>query len=48
VAFHLSGLARRWAGHYWKILKIGYHRIMTDFPDVLRTVVMLEIYRTAT
>jgi hypothetical protein len=23
----------------WKILKTGYHRIMTDFPDVLRTVV---------
>ena len=29
----------------WKILKIGYHRIMTDFPDVLRTVTALEIFR---
>ncbi len=32
----------------WKILKTGYHRIMTDFPDVLRTVTGLEIFRTAT
>lgn len=32
----------------WKILKTGYHRIMHDFPDVLRTVTMLEIYRTST
>jgi len=105
VAFHLSGIAHRWASHRapdgpgmtgdkayqgtgtitpdkkpprreltrqqtaynasvhairaavergiahlknWKILKSGYHRIMTDFPDVLRTVAMLEIYRTAT
>lgn len=31
----------------WKILKTGYHRIMTDFPDVLRTVTALEIFRTA-
>ncbi|WP_233624779.1 transposase family protein [Actinoplanes sp. ATCC 53533] len=31
----------------WKILKTGYHRIMTDFPDVLRTVSALEIFRTA-
>jgi DDE superfamily endonuclease len=29
----------------WKILKTGYHRIMTDFPDVLRTVTALEIFR---
>ena len=29
----------------WKILKTGYHRIMTDFPDVLRTVTGLEIFR---
>lgn len=29
----------------WKILKTGYHRIMHDFPDILRTVTMLEIYR---
>ncbi len=27
------------------ILKTGYHRIMTDFPDVLRTVTALEIFR---
>ncbi|HET8662181.1 MAG TPA: transposase family protein [Micromonosporaceae bacterium] len=103
MAFHLSGIADRWANHYapggpgmtgdkayqgtgiitpdkkppkqeltaaqkaynfsvhriraavergiahlknWKILKTGYHRIMRDFPDVLRTVTMLEIYRT--
>ena len=26
----------------WKILKTGYHPIMTDFPDVLRTVTALE------
>jgi DDE superfamily endonuclease len=32
----------------WKILKTGYHRIMHDFPDMLRTVTMLEIYRTST
>ncbi|WP_430781401.1 transposase family protein [Actinoplanes sp. G11-F43] len=31
----------------WKILKTGYHRIMTNFPDVLRTVTALEIFRTA-
>jgi hypothetical protein len=30
-----------------KILKTGYHRIMTDFPDVLRTVTALKIFRTA-
>jgi hypothetical protein len=30
----------------WKILKTGYHRIMTTFPDVLRTVTALEIFRT--
>jgi len=29
----------------WRILKTGYRRIMRDFPDVLRTVTMLEIYR---
>lgn len=29
----------------WKILKTGYHRIMTNFPDVLRTVTALEIFR---
>jgi hypothetical protein len=29
----------------WKILKTGYHRIMTDFPDVLRTVTALEVFR---
>jgi hypothetical protein len=29
----------------WKILQTGYHRIMHDFPDILRTVTMLEIYR---
>lgn len=102
AAFHISGIAERWAGHYapggpgmigdggyqgtglitparkpaggelttaqkaynysvnrlraaveraishlknWKILKTGYHRIMTDFPDVLRTVTALEIFR---
>lgn len=32
----------------WKILKTGYHRIMHNFPNVLRTVTMLEIYRTST
>jgi hypothetical protein len=32
----------------WKILKTGYHRIMTDFPDVLRTVTGLEIFRART
>jgi hypothetical protein len=30
----------------WKILKTGYHRTMTDFPDVLRTVTALEVFRT--
>jgi len=30
----------------WKILKTGYHRIMTDFPDVLRIVTALEFFRT--
>jgi hypothetical protein len=102
AAFHVSGIAQRWAGHYtpdgpgmpgdggyqgtgpttprkkppgkdltdkqkrynysinrlraaveraishlknWKILKTGYHRIMTSFPDVLRTVTGLEIFR---
>lgn len=30
----------------WKILKTGYHRIMTKFPDMLRTVTALEIFRT--
>lgn len=29
----------------WKILKTGYHRIMTNFPDVLRTVTALEVFR---
>lgn len=29
----------------WKILKTGYHRIMTDFPDLLRTVTGLEVFR---
>lgn len=32
----------------WKILKTGYHRIMTDFHDVLRTVTALEIFRVRT
>jgi hypothetical protein len=32
----------------WKILKTGYHRIMTKFPDVLRTVTALEIFRATT
>jgi DDE superfamily endonuclease/Helix-turn-helix of DDE superfamily endonuclease len=102
AAFHISGIAERWAGHLaaggpgmigdggyqgtgaitpvkrppgkdltdkqkaynysvnrlraaveraishlknWKILKTGYHRIMTNFPDVLRTVTALEIFR---
>ncbi|WP_230415439.1 transposase family protein [Micromonospora tarapacensis] len=31
-----------------KILKTGYHRIMTNFPDVSCTVTALEIFRTAT
>lgn len=31
----------------WKVLKTGYHRIMTNFPDTLRTVTALEIFRTA-
>lgn len=31
----------------WKILNTGYHRIMADFPDVLRTVTALEIFRTS-
>jgi hypothetical protein len=30
----------------WKILRTGYHRVMTDFHDVLRTVTALEIFRT--
>jgi hypothetical protein len=29
----------------WQILKTGYHRIMTGFPDLLRTVTGLEIFR---
>jgi len=29
-----------------RIVKTGYHRIMTDFPDALRTVTALEIFRT--
>lgn len=102
AAFHISGIAERWAGHYapggpgmigdggyrgtgvrtpdrrppggeldhrskaynysvnrlraaveraiahlknWKVLKTGYHRIMTGFPDLLRTVTALEIFR---
>jgi hypothetical protein len=105
AAFHISGIAERWARHYtpegpgmigdggyqgtgpitphkrppggdltakqktynyslnrlraaveraishlknWKILKTGYHRIMTAFPGVLRTVTGLEVFRTAT
>jgi len=32
----------------WKVLKAGYHRIMNDFPDVLRTVTGLEIFRACT
>jgi len=32
----------------WKILKTGYRRIMRDFPDTLRTITMLEIYRAWT
>jgi hypothetical protein len=29
----------------WKVLATGYRRIMTDFPDLLRTVTALEIFR---
>jgi hypothetical protein len=29
----------------WKVLKTGYHRMMANFPDVLRTVTALEIFR---
>lgn len=29
----------------WKILKTGYHRHMASFPDMLRTVTGLEIFR---
>jgi len=29
----------------WKILKTGYHRLMANFSDVLRTVTALEIFR---
>ena len=29
----------------WKILKTGYHRITTNFPDLLRTVTPLETFR---
>jgi DDE superfamily endonuclease len=31
----------------WKVLKTGYRRTMRDFPDLLRTVTLLEIYRTS-
>jgi hypothetical protein len=31
----------------WKILKIGYRRIVTDFPEMLRTVTELGIFRNA-
>jgi len=31
----------------WKILKIGYHRIMTDLLGVSRTVIAPKIFRTA-
>jgi len=30
----------------WKILDLGYRGRLTEFPDVLRTVTNLEIYRT--
>lgn len=29
----------------WKILDIGYRGRLTEFPDLLRTVTNLEIYR---
>lgn len=29
----------------WKILDIGYRGRLSEFPDVLRTVTNLEIYR---
>jgi hypothetical protein len=29
----------------WRVLKAGYHRAMTNFPDLLRTVTGLEIFR---
>lgn len=29
----------------WKILKTGYRRQLTDFPQLLRTVTKLEIFR---
>jgi signal transduction histidine kinase len=47
---HIRAAVERAIAHLknWKILKTGYHRIMQDFPDVLRTVTMLEIYRTST
>jgi hypothetical protein len=32
----------------WKILKTGYRRSLHDFPQVLRTVTKLEIYRWST
>jgi DDE superfamily endonuclease len=31
---------------HWKILDLGYRGRLTGFPDVLRTVTNLEIYRT--
>ncbi|MEV0901298.1 hypothetical protein [Actinoplanes sp. NPDC049802] len=30
----------------WKILDLGYRGRISEFPDVLRTVTNLEIYRT--
>lgn len=30
----------------WKVLDTGWRGRLTDFPDVLRTVTGLEIYRT--
>ena len=43
----LSAAVERAIAHLknWKILKTGYHRIMIDFPDLLRTVTALEISR---
>jgi len=29
----------------WKVLKTGYRGRLTEFPDLLRTVTRLEIYR---
>ncbi len=32
----------------WKILDLGYRGRLSEFPDVLRTVTNLEIYRART